>query len=324
MAHRLGITMVPADGIQSNGEPYGISLTLGAAEVSPLDMAAAYGVFAARGNQFPATPGRQGHRRQRQGPRGQHQAPGAKRVLAEAVADNVTDALKGVVTSGTGTGADIGRPDGTAGKTGSTDENRDAWFVGYTPALSTVGVDGLQRLQHPLAPATSRACRRSTAAPSRPRPGRTSWAQALKDAPAGRLPQARPPGRRRHRRRPPGARRHHPQGARAQMVQVSPAGDALPATPTTTVPRPGFTFRPSSATTTTRAAGHHHDHRRSIPAASRGPDGQGPPRRSSVGAWWWWTRPPWRCRRRTAGPRPQATRMGTATKMRSVPTPPGL
>ena len=51
MAHRLGITMVSPDGNQPNGEPYGASLTLGAAEVSPLDMAAAFGVFAARGIQ---------------------------------------------------------------------------------------------------------------------------------------------------------------------------------------------------------------------------------------------------------------------------------
>jgi membrane peptidoglycan carboxypeptidase len=49
----------------------------------------------------------------------------------------VTDALKGVINGGTGTGASIGRPDGSAGKTGSTENNADAWFVGYTPALST-------------------------------------------------------------------------------------------------------------------------------------------------------------------------------------------
>jgi len=42
-----------------------------------------------------------------------------------------------VISGGTGKGADIGRPDGSAGKTGSTEENHDAWFVGYTPALST-------------------------------------------------------------------------------------------------------------------------------------------------------------------------------------------
>ena len=136
MAHRLGITMVPPDGVQFNGEPYGISLTLGAAEVSPLDMAAAYAVFGARGNQFPATPVVKVT-----DAKGQvledNTARVPKRVLSEVVSDNVTDALKGVMTGGTGTGAAIGRPEGSAGKTGSADENRDAWFVGYTPTLST-------------------------------------------------------------------------------------------------------------------------------------------------------------------------------------------
>ena len=101
MANRLGITMIPADGIQpvgtSKGEPYGVGLTLGAAEVSPLEMASAYSVFAARGLQFSATPivkvtDANGNiledNTKRQG----------KRVVAEAVADNVTDALKGAVS----------------------------------------------------------------------------------------------------------------------------------------------------------------------------------------------------------------------------------
>ncbi|MGQ0745006.1 MAG: transglycosylase domain-containing protein [Acidimicrobiales bacterium] len=136
LAHRLGVTMVSPDGIQANGEPYGPSLTLGAAETSPLDMAAAYSVFAARGLQQPATPvvritdsaGKVIEDNTVRKP---------KRILTEAVADNVTDVLKGVVTSGTGRNADIGRPDGTAGKTGSSERNADAWFVGYTPVLST-------------------------------------------------------------------------------------------------------------------------------------------------------------------------------------------
>lgn len=51
------------------------------------------------------------------------------------VADNVTDVLKNVVEHGTGTSAQIGRP--AAGKTGTTDENKSAWFSGYTPQLST-------------------------------------------------------------------------------------------------------------------------------------------------------------------------------------------
>ncbi|HEX6595874.1 MAG TPA: transglycosylase domain-containing protein, partial [Acidimicrobiales bacterium] len=137
MANRLGLTMVGADGNRpSDGEPYGVSLTLGAAETSPLDMAAAYSVFANRGLQQPATPvvkitdaaGNVLEDNTQRQPR---------RILAEAVADNVNDVLKGVVQFGTGEGADIGRPDGTAGKTGTSEDNGDAWFVGYTPQLST-------------------------------------------------------------------------------------------------------------------------------------------------------------------------------------------
>ena len=59
----------------------------------------------------------------------------AHRVLDETVADNVTDVLRGVLTSGTARGKDIGRP--AAGKTGTTDNNTNAWFVGYTPTIAT-------------------------------------------------------------------------------------------------------------------------------------------------------------------------------------------
>jgi membrane peptidoglycan carboxypeptidase len=52
------------------------------------------------------------------------------------VADNVTDILKGVISQGTGNpNAVLGRP--AAGKTGTTEGFHDAWFVGYTPTLST-------------------------------------------------------------------------------------------------------------------------------------------------------------------------------------------
>jgi penicillin-binding protein 1A len=53
------------------------------------------------------------------------------------VADEMNSVLTGVVDFGTGTGANIGRPGGTAGKTGTSEEFGDAWFVGYTPELST-------------------------------------------------------------------------------------------------------------------------------------------------------------------------------------------
>jgi penicillin-binding protein 1A len=50
------------------------------------------------------------------------------------VADNVTNVLQGVISGGTGTAARLGRP--AAGKTGTTSNYTNAWFVGYTPTLS--------------------------------------------------------------------------------------------------------------------------------------------------------------------------------------------
>ncbi|WP_079027712.1 transglycosylase domain-containing protein [Streptomyces rimosus] len=57
--------------------------------------------------------------------------------FSAAVADNVTDVLKTVVEKGTGTAAKL--PDGreAAGKTGTTDDNKSAWFAGYTKQLAT-------------------------------------------------------------------------------------------------------------------------------------------------------------------------------------------
>jgi penicillin-binding protein 1A len=60
-------------------------------------------------------------------------SPG-KRVITDGEAYEVTKILKMNVQSGTGTAANYGCP--AAGKTGTTDEAKDAWFVGYTPELS--------------------------------------------------------------------------------------------------------------------------------------------------------------------------------------------
>ncbi|MEN6413685.1 MAG: PBP1A family penicillin-binding protein [Veillonellales bacterium] len=54
-------------------------------------------------------------------------------VLSPDVAYILTDMLKGVIEKGTGTAANIGRPE--AGKTGTTDNYETAWFIGYTPDL---------------------------------------------------------------------------------------------------------------------------------------------------------------------------------------------
>jgi penicillin-binding protein 1A len=61
--------------------------------------------------------------------------PVRKRVLTDGQAYEVTEILEANVLGGTGTAAQIGCP--VAGKTGTTDNFADAWFVGYTPHLST-------------------------------------------------------------------------------------------------------------------------------------------------------------------------------------------
>jgi len=58
-----------------------------------------------------------------------------QQVLDANDADMATAALETVITSGTGTNASIGRP--AAGKTGTNQEYRDAWFCGYVPQLAT-------------------------------------------------------------------------------------------------------------------------------------------------------------------------------------------
>ena len=320
-----------ADGIQPDGEPYGISLTLGAAEVSPARHGRRLRRVRGPGHPVPGHPGRQGHRRQRQGPGGQHQAPGPSGCSTEAVADNVTDALKGVITSGTGTAADIGRPDGTAGKTGTPTRTRRR----------------LVRRLH------ARPCRpRSGWATATPTPSRSSnikgvstvyggtipaatWkafmGEALKGAPGGRLPQARGPRRRRHRRRPPGARRAtSPQVDRSRQSSRRPAGRPSsrrpppsparrrPRSTTPAVPRPPPPLPPPASPSPTIAC--------TILAVPSG--GAGPPLAAAVVV----VVRRWRHGRRHRGvaaaalqhPLAGGARSARRRRCRSVPTPPGV
>ena len=101
--------------------------------VTPLDMASAYATLAAGGDHVPA------HGIDRvetsDGEVVWRPPNAARRVLAPDIAYVVTDILQDVVVRGTGRRAQVpGRP--VAGKTGTTDDNADAWFVGYTPQLS--------------------------------------------------------------------------------------------------------------------------------------------------------------------------------------------
>jgi penicillin-binding protein 1A len=84
-----------------------------------------------------------------------YQAPvQRRRVLPASIAREVTSALVQVVDRGTGINARIGRP--VAGKTGTTDASSDAWFVGYTPQLTTAVWVGFADRQRSMTPPTTR------------------------------------------------------------------------------------------------------------------------------------------------------------------------
>ncbi len=59
-----------------------------------------------------------------------------RQLISEGVADTMTDMLQGVVRGGTGSSAALGL--GEAGKTGTTNDNKDLWFVGYIPSQQLV------------------------------------------------------------------------------------------------------------------------------------------------------------------------------------------
>ncbi|MFI6490440.1 transglycosylase domain-containing protein [Streptomyces sp. NPDC050564] len=111
------------------------SFSLGTSSPSAIRMAGAYATFAASGKQ--RDPYSVEKITDKDGTVFQHaDIAKTKRAFTEQVADNVTDVLKTVVEKGTGTNAQLtGRE--VAGKTGTTDGNKSAWFVGYTPQLST-------------------------------------------------------------------------------------------------------------------------------------------------------------------------------------------
>jgi penicillin-binding protein 1A len=127
-------------GIRSDLPAY-FSIGLGAVAVNPLDMARAYATIANDGQRVDGS--LSGDRPRvietvgsRRGDKVRVNAPVDHRVLDEGQARLLTSILQSVVRSGTGRRAAIpGVP--VAGKTGTTDNYGDAWFVGYTPELVT-------------------------------------------------------------------------------------------------------------------------------------------------------------------------------------------
>jgi len=132
-AKRLGIT--------SPLKNY-FAIGLGAEAVNPLEMARAFSAFAYRGRRidgaaFGNRPRAISAVRNESGRIVDNNLPIGRPVLTENTAALLTSLLQGVVTGGTGRQAQLsdGRP--VAGKTGTTENYGDAWFVGYTPQLVT-------------------------------------------------------------------------------------------------------------------------------------------------------------------------------------------
>ncbi|MER6910629.1 transglycosylase domain-containing protein [Streptomyces sp. NPDC000594] len=110
------------------------SIALGTATPSVLDMAQAYATLADHGRHRAATLVARVTKDGREVPLPQRRA---RQTVSRLAADTTTAVLEGVVTGGTGTAAlSAGRP--AAGKTGTAEEDRAAWFAGYTPELATV------------------------------------------------------------------------------------------------------------------------------------------------------------------------------------------
>jgi penicillin-binding protein 1A len=123
-AHEMGVTtkITPVPAVALGGMAEG---------VTPLEMASAYGTLAATGQH--ATPMGILKVTDKTGAVLFTAKTTSTKAIDPAVAYLTTDILKGVIAHGTGTAANIGRP--AAGKTGTTQDNCDAWFVGYTPNL---------------------------------------------------------------------------------------------------------------------------------------------------------------------------------------------
>ena len=131
MAKICGISSLVEEGPYTDNNP---AMALGGLTkgVSPLDMATAYGTIANNG--VYNAPVSIIKILDRNGKIIFEHKHSPKQVVSAKAAYQTTDMLKDVLISGTAGGSGLGRP--AAGKTGTTDYSKDAWFCGYTPNLS--------------------------------------------------------------------------------------------------------------------------------------------------------------------------------------------
>lgn len=129
-AQQMGISTLV---LQGSTNDRNLAMALGGLTrgVTPLELASAYGVLANQGVHI--DPISVIKIVDRTGKVLEQVVPKERAVVNERSAYILTDMLRGVLNNGTGTAANIGRP--AAGKTGTTSDYKDAWFVGFTPDL---------------------------------------------------------------------------------------------------------------------------------------------------------------------------------------------
>ncbi|HSE96055.1 MAG TPA: penicillin-binding protein 1A [Methylomirabilota bacterium] len=151
LAESIGIERVIAAarrlGIQSR-LPADLTLALGSGDVTLLELTAAYAGLANQGVRMEPILVR--YVTDSQGRLIEESIPEGREVVSSEAANTLTHMLRGVIERGTGAAARVlGRP--LAGKTGTTNDFSNAWFVGYTPSVVTgvwVGHDRLRSLGH--------------------------------------------------------------------------------------------------------------------------------------------------------------------------------
>ncbi|MDD4526569.1 MAG: PBP1A family penicillin-binding protein [Candidatus Margulisbacteria bacterium] len=117
-------------GITAPLMPY-ISIALGSQEIVMMEMTSAYGAFATGG--LLAKPIMIKKIEDRNGIQLYNAKPEVKRVYDQSLVYALVEMMKGVVNYGTGRNAKLPRP--IAGKTGTTSDYKDAWFIGFVPQL---------------------------------------------------------------------------------------------------------------------------------------------------------------------------------------------
>lgn len=129
-AQRMGLTTIQKD------NTYGLSLAIGSAEVKPLEITNAYAAFAAGGVQY-ATTTIQSIKDKYGDTMYRHDAV-SRRVQSEQASYLISSILSDAAARAPSFGSSLTLSGRTAAvKTGSTNDNRDAWTIGYTPSIAT-------------------------------------------------------------------------------------------------------------------------------------------------------------------------------------------